>query len=205
MDTVRFSRLAYPLALLLAAALMVALPALRLWRRTGTWAVTGLRNRDPAERTVQVLWLGCALALGLWGVAYAILGPAALMVWTLPRWTLSAGWALAALGLALVMTAQVQMGASWRIGIDAEATPLVTDGLYAIVRHPIYSGLGVFGAGLLLVSPSPWLAAIEGVSLILIAVQSRREERYLRCAHGRAFEDWAGRVGGFVPGIGRRR
>jgi protein-S-isoprenylcysteine O-methyltransferase Ste14 len=205
MDAVAFSRAAYPVALMLFPVLAFVLPALRLWRRTGTWAITGSRNRDPAERAVQLLLLLCSFAFGAWGSAYAADGPRALQVLALPGWTIWAGWTLAAAGLALVMAAQAQMGASWRIGIDAEATPLVTGGLFAIVRNPIYSGLCLFGAGLLLVSPSPWLGAIELAAGILIRVQTLREERYLRRLHGRSFEDWAGRVGRFLPWIGRVR
>lgn len=203
MDAVTFSRFAYPVALLLAGGLVIALPAMRLWRRTGIWAITGMRNREPAERTVQIVWLGCAVAVAVWSVAYAVLGPAALGVWTLPAWITWTGWVLAALGLTVVMTAQVQMGSSWRIGIDAESTPLVTDGLFRFVRNPIYSGLCVFGIGLVLVSPSLWLGAIEAASWVLIEIQARREEQHLRLLHGRPFEDWAGRVGRFVPWVGR--
>ena len=169
----------------------------------GTWAFAARRNRDPAERKVQALGLACAMAFGGWSVAYSALGPDALRVWTLPAWTVWAGWVIAALGLVVVMTAQAQMGASWRIGIDAESTPLVTGGLFRIVRNPIYSGLFVFGAGLVLVSPSPWLAAIELASLLVIRAQVLREEAHLRRIHGREFDDWAGRVGRFLPWIGR--
>src|SRR5262245_46777477 len=44
-------------------------------------------------------------------------------------------------GIAFLAVAQLDLGASWRIGIDAEAKPgLVTDGLYRYSRNPIYVG-----------------------------------------------------------------
>ena len=45
-------------------------------------------------------------------------------------------------GIAFLAVAQLHIGASWRIGIDADAKPgLVTDGLYRYSRNPIYLGL----------------------------------------------------------------
>jgi hypothetical protein len=42
------------------------------------------------------------------------------------------GWTLMAAGLALVVAAQAQMGASWRIGIDDRPTALRTGGVFAL-------------------------------------------------------------------------
>src|SRR5207244_2366501 len=49
------------------------------------------------------------------------------------------GAALAFSALTLLLLAQVQLGASWRIGIDDGARPgLVTGGMYRFCRNPIY-------------------------------------------------------------------
>ncbi len=205
MDALSFSRIAYPFSMFFAGLVAVLLPAVRLFRRTGTWPFTGTRNRDPTERRIQILGLACALAFVAWAVAYAAFGPQALGVWPLPVWTMWAGWTLAVLGLAVVVTAQAQMGASWRIGIDADASPLILAGLFRFVRNPIYSGLCVFGVGLLLVSPSPWLVVIALTALIVIQIQTRREEKYLLREHGEAFAEWAGGTGRFMPWVGRLR
>ena len=203
MDAVSFSRRAYPIALALVAAVALALPIVRLWRRTGVWAITGLRTPEVVERALQLVLTVWALGLGAWGWAYATYGPGPLAVLELPEWVTWSGWAVAGLGLAVVVAAQAQMGGSWRIGIDAEATTLVTVGLFRLVRNPIYSGMCLVTIGLLSVSPSPWLGALDLTALIALLIQTRREEAHLRRLHGRAFEDWAARVGRFVPGVGR--
>src|SRR5262245_41788519 len=49
------------------------------------------------------------------------------------------GLALAAIGTAGTVLAQSAMGASWRVGVRAsERTLLVTTGLFAVVRNPIF-------------------------------------------------------------------
>src|SRR5439155_892973 len=58
-------------------------------------------------------------------------------------------------GAALVFLAQVQMGASWRIGLDPEErTDLVTAGLFGVVRNPIYAGMLATIVGIALLVPN---------------------------------------------------
>src|SRR5262249_37820263 len=78
-------------------------------------------------------------------------------LWPQPHgaWLALPGVALWLSGLVVVVAAQLQMGASWRVGIDAQARPgLITHGLYARSRNPIYSGLLLALAGFALVLPT---------------------------------------------------
>ena len=109
-------------------------------------------------------------------------------------------------GIALMVIAQLQMGSSWRVGIDEQARPgLVTSGLYRFTRNPIYLALFVTLAGLVVVLPT-WptlVGALVSVAAIRNAV--RAEERYLRRAYDGEFDAYARRVGRFVPGLGTLR
>jgi len=100
----------------------------------------------------------------------------------------------------------LQMGSSWRVGIDEQARPgLVTSGLYRFTRNPIYLALFVTLAGLVVVLPT-WptlVGALVSVAAIRNAV--RAEERYLRRAYDGEFDAYARRVGRFVPGLGTLR
>jgi protein-S-isoprenylcysteine O-methyltransferase Ste14 len=97
------------------------------------------------------------------------------------------------------------MGAAWRIGIDERATPLITHGLYQLVRNPIYTAMDLMLAGALLVAPSPWTLAAAVTVSIALALQTRLEERHLSELHGPTYRAYASRVGRFLPGIGRFR
>jgi len=99
------------------------------------------------------------------------------------------------------------MGASWRIGVDeTERTALITGGPFRLVRNPIFTAAVAVVAGVALAVPN--LIAATGLAVALIGVQlqvRRIEEPYLLRAHGEDYRRYAGRVGRFVPGVGRLR
>lgn len=105
----------------------------------------------------------------------------------------------------LAVTAQVDMGASWRIGVDeAERTELVTHGSFTLVRNPIFSGMFLAVVGLALLVPSALALGAAVTAIVGLELQVRRvEEPYLRATHGAAYRRWAARTGRFVPGVGR--
>jgi protein-S-isoprenylcysteine O-methyltransferase Ste14 len=81
---------------------------------------------------------------------------------------------------------------------------LRTDGVYARVRHPIYTGilLGAGGTAVLRGRPEP-LAAVAVLTAIL-NVKARYEERLLRDHFGVDYDAYAARVPRFIPRIGSR-
>lgn len=88
--------------------------------------------------------------------------------------------------------------------IPKDDASLVTHGLYGVVRNPIYTGLMIVGAGLVVFGASWWHLATWIMLIILFAFKARWEERMLSAAH-REFSAYAARVGRFVPGVGRWR
>jgi protein-S-isoprenylcysteine O-methyltransferase Ste14 len=117
----------------------------------------------------------------------------------------AAGFVLAGAGIAGTFASQLAMGDSWRIGVDQdERTELVTDGVFALVRNPIYSFMVIAWIGFALMVPT-WLSlASVPVGIAGIWIQVRLvEEPHLIAGHGDAFRAYASRVGRFVPGLGR--
>jgi protein-S-isoprenylcysteine O-methyltransferase Ste14 len=101
---------------------------------------------------------------------------------------------------ALIWTiiAQGQMQNSWRIGIDTETkTDLVTTGLFAISRNPIFLGMLISLWGLFLSTPNVCTLLFLIVGYILIQVQIRLEEEFLRSQHGQAYSAYMSEVGRF--------
>lgn len=81
------------------------------------------------------------------------------------------------------------MGASWRIGINAEArSPLVTTGIFARSRNPIFLGMRASLLGLFMVLPNAFTLAIFLVGEVLIQMQMRLEESYLSSVHRLEYE-----------------
>jgi protein-S-isoprenylcysteine O-methyltransferase Ste14 len=195
----------------LALALYVLYFALafgwRTWRQlrtTGSSGFVGMSRAGALERVVGVLLI-VSIALGLASPLALLLGwPASAPL--APAWPLL-GAALYAAGLALTLWAQVHMGASWRIGVDAsERTRLVTDGPFAFARNPIFTGMSAVALGLAAIVPNAWALLAVATLAVGLGLQVRRvEEPYLLRTHGEPYRAWGARTGRFLPGLGRLR
>jgi protein-S-isoprenylcysteine O-methyltransferase Ste14 len=108
-------------------------------------------------------------------------------------------------GIALFASAQLNLGASWRIGVDDSSKPgLVTSGLYALSRHPIFLGLLVSIAGYAAMIPTLLSLGLLVAAYVGFRVQAGIEEDYLARTYGEAvYRDYGRRVGRFVPWLGR--
>ena len=193
---------------LLIFALVFALGPLAL-RTALIWRATGrnplhLESAETAYGFVQLLvklifvGYGVVLALVLgWPGLYAQL-PAFVALQT--DAVRGAGVALTLLGLAVTWVAQGQMGASWRFGPDREAPPpLVTHGIFGVVRNPIYLSMVLASTGMFLLLPDAFSLALWGLTVASLNVLVRLEEEFLRGVHGEAYEAYLRRVGRFLP------
>ena len=117
-----------------------------------------------------------------------------------------AGLVLTVLGGAGTVLAQLAMGDSWRIGVDAsERTDLVTRGPFQLVRNPIFTAMLMTALGLALLVPNALSLAALGLLVVGLELHVRLvEEPYLVRTHGDRYRSYASRTGRFVPGFGRR-
>jgi len=195
------SRWSLLIAFVLFGLIDLLWPVLRQLRTTGATGIA-VHRADPAERVVGVaLATGIAAAAG-WAVVLAAHGPEGLGVRGAPAGVLAGNLLLVA-SIVLVAIAQAQMGRSWRVGIDAAPTLLVTQGLFGRVRNPIYAGVMLALAGMVAVSPSAFTLLLLVQVALWIALQARLEEAHLARQHGEVYAAYAARAGRFVPGVGR--
>jgi protein-S-isoprenylcysteine O-methyltransferase Ste14 len=110
----------------------------------------------------------------------------------------------AAVGSVWLILASVRtLGREWSLTARlVEGHKLATTGPYAYVRHPIYSGM----LGMLLATGlaiSRWEAILAAVVIFLTGtlIRVRSEERLLREAFGKIFDDYAHRVRTIIPGL----
>lgn len=102
-----------------------------------------------------------------------------------------AGLVLLHISMPWIFIAQMQMGKSWRMGIDEEhSTEFITKGLFSISRYPIFLGMivALFAAFLLLPNILTFFLAFAGY--FLIHVQIRMEEVFLQKKFGGAYSDY---------------
>jgi len=203
MDYSHLNQLGVAAALLVFTLAGIVLPTLRMRRRAGH---TGYVAHRPPSAVHQLAIDGLrfsTIGIVAWSVSYVVLGES-LGLYRVPLSMTFLGWAFIACGMAAVLVAQVQMGASWRIGIDAkERTELVTGGLFRWVRNPIFSGMLLVTLGIVVITPSPWSLMGWLFFLYVLALQVRLEEEHLLNLHGATYRQYAERVGRFVPVIGR--
>lgn len=92
------------------------------------------------------------------------------------------------------------LGQSWRMGVDRRAPgPLITAGLFAWMRNPIYLAFDTafFGAWLMH-GRLVYLLLAVGLALLLHGIV-RREEQFLAERFGEAFSAYCQRVGRYSP------
>jgi protein-S-isoprenylcysteine O-methyltransferase Ste14 len=179
--------------------------------------LTGIRSALHQRRTGKSAWFlhragGRAdrlRALGFWLVllvawvqsARVALGRLEIAPWPGLR---ALGIALALTGALLMFAAQLQLGDSWRVGIEPGARPgLVERGMYRWTRNPIFLWMMVAWTGLALLVFDPLLGLLVLMKFLGVRAQVREEERWLLQTYGEPYRAYAARVGRFLPGIGR--
>ncbi len=177
------------------------------YRHTGSTGFRGISGEPGSVEWFAGLGFAISLAAAVLAPGLQLAGavePASVLI---SPWIQLLGIVIAVAGIAAMVCAQLDMGDSWRIGVDTgETTTLVRTGLFDRVRNPIFTAMLVFGAGLVLITPN--LLAFIAFALLVgsIEVQVRVvEEPHLLRVHGRAYRDYLATVGRFVPGVGLRR
>ena len=165
-------------------------------RATGSTGFVAHRERGFVAKVA-----GAALTLGLLAVV------AGTLLADARDWGALAVVGVAAMlgGLGLCLAAQHAMGASWRIGVDPdERTDLVTAGLFATMRNPIFTAMILFATGSAIAVPtfvtvSGLVVATAGIVAQVLVV----EEPHLRRQHGPGYDAYLARSGRFLPRLAR--
>lgn len=104
--------------------------------------------------------------------------------------------ALAVSGVALIVAGLVSL--RWRAAAPSLRDTLVRSGLYAHIRHPLYSGMFLELAGLFLWLPSQGMLVACLLGVFWIILQARLEEMDL-LQRLPAYKDYMQQVPPFVP------
>ena len=92
------------------------------------------------------------------------------------------------------------MRKDWSMAVTEQARgELITDGLFARVRHPIYALSMLLMVCSMIIAPTPPMIAIGLVHIALMHLKARNEERHLLKVHGDAYAGYVRRTGRFVP------
>jgi len=184
--------------LLFYFAVAFVLPSYRVWKRTGVNPVTfsGADNaHDYIGKLFKIVMLGLTLVVILYTFApqfYLYLLP---IVWLENQVVQYIGSGLLLASLAWTVLAQIQMGNSWRIGIDEEKkTELVQAGVFRFSRNPIFLGMIFTLLGVFLMIPNALTLLFLVLGFVLIQIQVRLEEEFLSRTHGTEYDEFRRQV-----------
>ncbi|MCM1144550.1 MAG: isoprenylcysteine carboxylmethyltransferase family protein [Blautia sp.] len=120
----------------------------------------------------------------------------------LPRWARYIGIVLAALGDILFICSIFTMRDSWRAGVPADKTELVTEGIYQISRNPAFLGFDLVYIGVAMVFFNPILCAVSAFAVLMFHLQIVNvEEDFLIATFGERYLEYQRRVNRY---FGRR-
>jgi protein-S-isoprenylcysteine O-methyltransferase Ste14 len=144
---------------------------------------------------VIIVWIAHPLAAAILECLPRVLRPLFDSSWI--RWPLAG---VVFFGFVITRRCWRRMGKAWRMGIDpAEKNQLVFDGLFAYVRHPIYSLSAMMMAATAIALPTPLMIAAAALHIVLLTWESMREEKHLVAMHGDGYRAYQRRVGRIIP------
>jgi protein-S-isoprenylcysteine O-methyltransferase Ste14 len=159
---------------------------------------------EEGAKTAASSWIGIGIqGLGFGAVGF---GPVTIAGDSMSPFVLGEGaavWLLVLTALVLFVASSRAMGKNWSlVARTREDHQLVTSGPFAMIRHPIYTGLFAWLLAMA-IAFGHYRGLILGVPLYWIGTWMRvvREERLLRAQFGAAYDDYAARVKRFVPGL----
>ena len=173
------------------------------WMVASRWSAPSIkRSRGPFEDVVyRVLAVVGTIML------LVVFSPQRLLAGPLWRTGDLAGWLLAgvvAAGFLFAWWARIHIGRLWSSGVTKKVDHHVVDtGPYAIVRHPIYTGLILSALATALARATA--SALLGAAVLTFGFyfKARIEERFLRAELGaNSYDAYAQRVPMLVPFLG---
>jgi protein-S-isoprenylcysteine O-methyltransferase Ste14 len=158
------------------------------------------RNESASSRLKRLVVVVCAVALlSLPSVQLPWVNERFLPSGALPFWN---GAAITAGGLLFSFWGRRHLGKNWSQAVTVKKDhELITSGPYALVRHPIYTGLLLAFIGSA-VARGEWRGLIA-VALVFGALwqKLRLEEKWMRAQFGESYEAYSRRVAALVPYI----
>jgi protein-S-isoprenylcysteine O-methyltransferase Ste14 len=168
------------------------------------WMIAWLRTKRTQERAPfgSRLAYGVPVALASWLLFSDNLPFTWLQTRIIPQniFTEAAAITITALGIAFAIWARFYLGQNWSSAVSVKVGhELIRTGPYALVRHPIYSGLilAIIGTAIARREPRGW------ISVVLLSlgfwIKSRMEEQFMRKTFGPDYDDYSRTTGALIP------
>jgi protein-S-isoprenylcysteine O-methyltransferase Ste14 len=170
------------------------------------WWITALLNRAPFKRVSSRLGVFAFMAvpIAILFAAAILLAPDLTTLRVLPDIlpVAIAGLAVTAAGITFAVWARLHLGKNWSAQPAVrEHHTLIRTGPYAIVRHPIYTGILTGILGTAIASGTAFAFITLGVVIIVLIVKLRIEEQFMIGEFGEEYERYRHEVKALVPWV----
>lgn len=192
------------LRIILPIYLLIYFSIAFVWRSVAVYKTTGINPYvlgasdnayDYIGTIFRLTFLAVVGVIILFSIFSGFYNYAAPFFWLEHDFVRGSGLFLLAASLLWTAVAQMQMGTSWRIGIDKKnRTELVEKGLFTVSRNPIFLGMRLALLGFFLTIPSAVTLLTLVLGDVLMQIQVRLEEDHLRSLHGEIYFDFCKRV-----------
>ena len=109
------------------------------------------------------------------------------------------GVVLVTLGFAFFISAWVRLGNFWRVGNrEEENNELVTEGVYAISRNPIYFFFVLYLSGIFLINGTLIFLIFAAIVTLTLHYLTLEEEVFLTRVHGVVFQNYCAVTGRYI-------
>jgi protein-S-isoprenylcysteine O-methyltransferase Ste14 len=109
---------------------------------------------------------------------------------------------IVAIGLVFTLWARAELGRNWSVAVVLKDDHrLIRSGPYAIVRHPIYTGLIVMALGTALDAGAAVGLPLVGALVLVLWIKSRREDELMEVSFPVEYPDYRRHVRAFVPHV----
>lgn len=119
-------------------------------------------------------------------------------------WLQIVGFAIVLISLLISITARREIGLNWSHAAEYEIKKdheLVTSGIYAYIRNPIYTAIFLSHLGVEMVAHSYLVFGVLFISPVLFYVQAKSEEKILRAHFGKKYDEYRRHSKMFIPFI----
>ena len=121
-------------------------------------------------------------------------------LWPQGYWPFWLGAAITVAGLLFAVWARVHLGRNWSRAVTIKQDhELITTGPYAVVRHPIYTGMlaGFLGMAIAISQVRGFVVVV--LVFVVFWVKFRMEEKWMRSQFGETYAAYARQTAALVP------
>jgi protein-S-isoprenylcysteine O-methyltransferase Ste14 len=170
------------------------------WQIKAADTKTTQRLEPAASRILRVLIF--LIAIGLLWTTRIPLPWLYRQLWPVGFWPFWLGAAVTVAGILFAVWAREHLGSNWSRSVTIKQDhELIRSGPYAVVRHPIYTGIltGFFGMAIAISQVRGLIVFV----LIFVALwmKLRMEEQWMRSQFGETYESYAQETAALVPYI----